>query len=210
MACAALSVTQVDGVMPPRSPHCGGLWEAAIKSFKYHFRRVVASEKLSFEDLCTITAQIEGTLNSRPITEISNDPSDPQALTPGHFLVGRPLIDLPSPCHLHLASGRLDSWQHCQKIVESFAKMWKRDYLTALQKRNKWFAESPNLKIGDIVTIYEDNAPPLSWPLGRIIETHPGQDGRVRVVTVQTPRGIYKRSIHKLSKLPEEGLSPSS
>ncbi|XP_055701634.1 uncharacterized protein LOC129800889 [Phlebotomus papatasi] len=148
--------------------------------------------------------------NSVPLPDLHTKALDPQALTPGHFLVGRPLMDLPSPCHLHLASGRLDSWQHCQKIVESFAKMWKRDYLTALQKRNKWFAESPNLKIGDIVTIYEDNAPPLSWPLGRIIETHPGQDGRVRVVTVQTPRGVYKRSIHKLSKLPEEGLSPSS
>lgn len=194
---------------PPRSPHCGGLWEAAIKAFKHHFRRVVANEKPNFEELSTITAQIESTLNSRPITELSDDPSDPQALTPGHFLVGRPLTDLPSPSHLHLADNRLDSWQRCQKMVESFAKMWKRDYLSALQKRSKWFASAPNLKKGDIVVVYEDNAPPLSWPLGRIIETHPGHDGRVRVVTIQTARGVYKRSIHKLSKLPEEGLPPS-
>ncbi|XP_055714223.1 uncharacterized protein LOC129808468 [Phlebotomus papatasi] len=194
---------------PPKSPHHGGLWEAAIKSMKHHFRRVVGNEKLTFEELCTVTAQIEAILNSRPITQMSEDPSDPEALTPGHFLVGRPLTELPSPDLTQLPDNRLDAWQRCQQLTQHFSKRWKLEYLTALQRRTKWFTELPNITPGDIVVVYEDNAPSMRWPLGRIVATHPGHDGRVRVVTIRTANSIFKRSVTKISKLPVEGLPPS-
>ncbi|XP_055714780.1 uncharacterized protein LOC129808901 [Phlebotomus papatasi] len=194
---------------PPKSPHHGGLWEAAIKSMKHHFRRVVGNEKLTFEELCTVTAQIEAILNSRPVTQMSEDPSDPEALTPGHFLVGRPLTELPSPDLTQLPDNRLDAWQRCQQLTQHFSKRWKLEYLTALQRRTKWFTELPNITPGDIVVVYEDNAPSMRWPLGRIVATHPGHDGRVRVVTIRTANSIFKRSVTKISKLPVEGLPPS-
>ena len=77
--------------MPQKASHFGGLWEAGVKSVKYHLRRVVGDVGLTFEEMSTVLCQIEACLNSRPLTAISTDPSDLQALTPGHFLIGEPL-----------------------------------------------------------------------------------------------------------------------
>jgi len=37
--------------MPPRFPHFGGLWEAAVKSDKFHFYRVVGASILAIDEL---------------------------------------------------------------------------------------------------------------------------------------------------------------
>ena len=46
--------------------------------------------------------------------------------------------------------------------------------------------------IGDVVLIIEENPFTNKWPLGRIVDTHPGRDGHVRVVTIKTANGVYK------------------
>ena len=50
--------------IPPDSPHFGSLWEAGIKSMKYHMRRVIGSACISFKEMSTILTQIEACLNS--------------------------------------------------------------------------------------------------------------------------------------------------
>lgn len=71
-----------------------------------------------------------------------------------------------------------------------------------LQQKTKWTLDKPNLQPNDLVLIKDENAPPLKWPIGRVIETAPGYDGHVRVVTVKTAEGTVKRAIAKLCKLP--------
>ncbi|XP_051864163.1 uncharacterized protein LOC127566223 [Drosophila albomicans] len=82
---------------PPGAPHMGGLWEAGVKSFKALFYKATSTSKYTFEELSTLLAKIEACLNSRPISPMSEDPSDLLALTPGHFLIGGPLISVLEP-----------------------------------------------------------------------------------------------------------------
>lgn len=82
--------------IPPHAPHCGGLWEAAVKSFKYHLRRVIGNELLTNQQQNPRCIKIEGILNSRPLTLLSSDPNDLGVLTPAHFLHGSSTRDLPS------------------------------------------------------------------------------------------------------------------
>ncbi|GBM79999.1 hypothetical protein AVEN_203766-1, partial [Araneus ventricosus] len=190
--------------IPPRSPNWGGLWEANIKAFKYHFKRVAGNSKFSYEELLTLTTQIEAILNSRPLTPLSADVDDLEVLTPAHFLIGRPITAIVEPSLIDFETNRLNVWQRITKSVQTIWKRWSLSYLNGLQQRKKWVVNNENLKIGDMVLIREENLPPCKWLLGRVIALYPGQDNKVRVVDVKTSKGIYKRSINKLSVLPIE------
>ncbi|GFU30953.1 integrase catalytic domain-containing protein [Trichonephila clavipes] len=186
----------------PRAPHMGGLWEAGIKSTKYHLKRVVGETKLTYEEFETFLTQIEACLNSRPSTPISNDPNDLSALTPGHFLIGRPLTSIPEPNYIDSNNSYLTRWQQIQKLVQQFWKRWHKEYLTRLQQRPKWLLPTKNFQVNDLCLIKEDNLPPTRWKMGRIVQLYPGLDNKVRVVNVKTSDGIFKRNITKLSFLP--------
>lgn len=171
---------------PPRSPHFGGLWEAAVKSFKHHFYRTVGNLLFSYEELYTYITEIEAILNSRPITPLSSDPKDLNALSPAHFLIGDSLTTLPNQDLSHIQQNRLSSWQHIQFIKQHLWKRWSKEYLHELITRSKWqFQRAENIQVGTMVVLKEDNLPPLSWALGRVTKVYPGSDGIVRVVTVQ-------------------------
>lgn len=79
---------------------------------------------------------------------------------------------------------------------------WQTEYLQELQKRKKWQIQGEPIELNTMVLMMEDNTPPLHWPLGRVVELHPGRDGKVRVVQVRTSTGIYKRAVRKLCQLP--------
>ncbi|GBP97647.1 hypothetical protein EVAR_100315_1 [Eumeta japonica] len=79
------------------SLHFGGLYVSAVKSAKFHMKRVLGNTHLIYEKLSTLLVQIEAILNSRPLVFMSPDPNDLSPLTSGHYLTGRPLISLPSP-----------------------------------------------------------------------------------------------------------------
>lgn len=198
---------------PPGAPSFGGLWEAGVKSVKFHLRRIIGSNRLNFEEMTTIITQVEAVLNSRPITALSSDPSDMTALTPGHFLIGGPLVAAPDQDLTDEKFSRLNRWQMLQQMYQSFWKRWYREFLTRMQQRPKWMEPQPQIQVDDLVIIKEDNLPPLQWKLGRVQDVHPGDDGIVRVVTLRTKDGNLKRPILKLCLLPVgklEGLTNNS
>jgi len=58
---------------------------------------------------------------------------------------------------------------------------------------------NPNLQPGALVLLREDNTTPLQWPTAVVTNVHPGKDGIVRVVTIRTPKGVFKRPITKFA-----------
>lgn len=190
--------------IPPAAPHFGGLWEAGVKATKFHLKRVIGHNTLTYEEMATLLTQIEACLNSRPISPLSCDPQDLTALTPGHFLIGTAPTTVPEPGTLEIPTNRLSRWQLIQNMQEHFWTRWSKEYLHHLQQRNKWFITSPNLQPGMLAILKDERLPPSKWPLARITEIHPGQDGLVRVVTVRTSSATLKRPITKLCPLPIE------
>ena len=190
--------------IPPRAPNFGGLWEAGVKSLKFHLKRIIADASLTYEDLSTVITQIEGVMNSRPLSPLSSDPQDLTPLTPAHFLVGKPLTSLPEEDVSNITENRLTKFQRYQQLVQQFWKRWNKEYISELQSRVKWKKNFPNLlKIGSLVIIKEDNVPVCKWKIGRVIELHPGVDNVTRVVTVQcSDHSLCKRAITKLCVLP--------
>ncbi|XP_053691451.1 uncharacterized protein LOC128739969 [Sabethes cyaneus] len=182
--------------IPPRAPHFGGLWEAAVKSTKFYLLKSV--------EMC---------LNSRPITPIPSESSDLEALTPGHFLVGSNLQAVSEPPLISIPANRLNHWEQTQQHVQRIWARWYPEYLQQLQSRASNSC-SPPVKIepGRIVVVREDNVPPTKWPLAKITAIHPGKDGIVRVVTLKTAAADnVVRPVAKIALLPmpTDGILPT-
>ena len=83
-------------LIPPHLPQLAELGEASLKSMKYHLRRTLGSQVATYEDLCTLLAEIEACLNFRPLCALFDDPFNPTYLSPGHNLICEPLTQLPA------------------------------------------------------------------------------------------------------------------
>lgn len=187
---------------PPSAPHFGGIWEAAVKSAKYHLNRVVGSHLLTYEEMTTFLTQIEAVLNSRLLCNISDDPEDLTALTPGHFLIGNAPTVIPEPSLEDVPNSRLSRWQLLRQLLDHFWSRWSKECLQRYHDVAKWNRQLPSLAKDSLVLVTDERYPPSKWPLGRIVEVHPGKDGSTRVVTVRTQTSVFKRPIVKLCPLP--------
>ncbi|XP_063361754.1 uncharacterized protein LOC134650741 isoform X2 [Cydia amplana] len=185
---------------PPYAPHMSGLCERAVQSCKYHLKRVVGNANLTFEEFSTVLAQSEALLNSRPMHPLSTDPNDLSALTPAHFLIGRPLTA--PPCKdLTAETGRLPRYEMLEKMRQHFWQRWSKQYISELQTRTKWQTHGQDIVHNSLVLVKEENLPPLKWRLGRVVTLFTGHDGVSRVADVKTASGVIRRAFTKLCPL---------
>ena len=183
--------------IPERAPHFGGLWEAAVKSAKHHLKRVVGTQALTYEELSTVTAQVEACLNSRPLLHMdSHSPDGIQPPTPGHALIGKPIVAYPETA-VPPSMTYPDRWTLCQGIVHQFWKRWSREYFCQLQANQKWKTARPNLCIGDVVLMKDASEFTTHWGLARVTQVFPGDDGQVRAVEVVVKKAVIPEDVPK-------------
>lgn len=148
---------------PPLGSHYGGVWELIIRIFKKILYSILRQQPLEDEGLQTALCEVEAILNDRPITTVSEDAKDPEALTPNHLLLMKGVPMLPPGLFQRDDIYSRKRWKQVQYICDLFWKRWIREYLPLMQKRQKWNTIKINLKIGDIVLIIDDTSTWNSW-----------------------------------------------
>ncbi len=197
--------------IPPRAPHFGGLWEAAVKAMKSTLRKLISLRPLSYEELNTLLIETKAILNSRPLAPMSStDPDQGLAITAGHFLIGRPLKS-PPPSRVKSDTNitSLRRWNLVQRLRQELWVTWKARYLQSLNARAKWHLQHRDYQVGDVVLIKDDTLAGRNWPLGRITAVYKGDNNVTRVVNVFTRGKTFKRSTNRLVLLIEDPADSS-
>ena len=187
---------------PPAASHMGGIWERMIRSVRKILNTLLKNQSPNNEGLSTLMCEVEAILNSRPLTKVSDDPNDLQALSPNHLLLLRAGPECPPGIFAKNDQFSQKRWRQVQYLSDMFWKRWIKEYLPSLQKRMKWSELQRNVDTGDLVLVVDDSAPRCSWPFGRVLEIYPNKDDKyVRVAQVKIKSGTFLRPISKLCVL---------
>ncbi|XP_042900642.1 uncharacterized protein [Parasteatoda tepidariorum] len=191
-----------------KSPWWGGFWERQIRTVKTCLKKIIGKSSLTLKELETVFLEIEAMINSRPITYLYNEPSEPSPLTPSHFLVGKRLMSLPvvkyKPNDLIVNRDSLTKrYKYQQTLLDHFWNRWRKQYL--LHLRSAYISSPPgkitSFKVNYIVLINDERYPRNMWMLGRILEVYQGRDGNIRSLLIKTPKGDIRRSVQLVSNL---------
>ena len=74
---------------PPGASHMGGVWEHQIRTVRTILHALLQQQQVDDDTLNTVFCIAENIVNGRPITKLSDDPSDDTPLTPNHLLLLR-------------------------------------------------------------------------------------------------------------------------
>ena len=182
---------------PPAASHMGGVWERMIRSVRRAFDAVTRDVTLDDFELQTVMCEVENVINGRPITPVSTDVDDANALTPNHLL--RLCGDaLPSPAICSEKDKYRRRWRYIQGLVNTFWSRWTTEYLPLIQQRQKWVENITPLSVGDVVIMADDLNHRNRWPLARVTALHPGRDGTVRSCSVKHDGKVFERPVTRL------------
>ena len=160
---------------------------------------------MHYDAFSTAVIEAEAIINRRPLTHISTDSRDTEAITPTHLL-SPATVQLRMQPRVHSmpasdAEATRKSWKRAQNRVDAFWKAFKRDYLSLLHSRPKWRKTRENLKKDALVIMVDDTIERHEWKVGRIVSTIQSDD-HVRQVAIKSGDGkIVHRDRTKLVKL---------
>ena len=188
-ACAGRNLTTNWQFILERSPHWGGAWERMIGVVKACLKRTLGASTLAtWEDMETLFASIERTVNRRPISHAWDNidgVSVPVPLCPEMFLL---------PMTGDFEDGSLESvLEGKDRWLKEVRALWKQEYFYQVLGASKvQQREGEPIQRGDVVLVGdESNLKRDKWKMGVVERMIVGRDGRCRggVVRVAEVRG---------------------
>ena len=166
---------------PPAGSHHGGGWERCIRTVRKVLNALVRKQVLDHEGLATLLCEVESIVNSRPLTEVSDDARDLEPLTPNHLLLLRLGPSLPTGTFTMEDLYPRRRWRQAQYLSDVFWRRWMKEYLPGFQGRQRWSRPMRNFQAGDVVLLADKKTPRGLWPLPRILDVERNKkDGLVK------------------------------
>ncbi|MCP9264732.1 Integrase core domain containing protein [Dirofilaria immitis] len=157
----------------PRAPWGGGVYERLIGLTKVALTKAIGRRLLTEKEMMTLITEIEGILNTRPLTYVGFD--DYRIVRPIDFILPTASLHMPikyenheeeyTPYVLNTRDNLIKQWSSILKVLDAYWKFWREDYLTSLRERGQREIRAPRLvearlpQVNEIVLVVEPNSP---------------------------------------------------
>lgn len=170
---------------------------------------------LTEDEFRTVLGTAEYHVNERPLGYITTDAGEHELLTPRHFLVesvagmlpaaflsegGIPLGTRENPIEDYRTAA--EKYNALTIAVRAFKEQYFEMLIPILNRINYGpNKDNRGLQVGDVVAMLEPGCKQGSWPIGIIEKVSPGDDQRVRTVTVRTRTQNVQKKKTKSGKI---------
>ncbi|EFP11461.1 hypothetical protein CRE_15175 [Caenorhabditis remanei] len=204
-------------LITPLSPWQGGIYERLVGLVKNMIYKTIGTSILPFLEMETLIIEVEGILNSRPITPCKKDILDLPAIRPIDFIVPNVKIAVPEATNSGFQDAKYyltENWSrnYLEELGRIKEKLWDQfaiGYYTTLReyKLDKKHHAHLQPKVGHVVLI--DTQTILQrhkWPLGVITSIKRSIDGQPQSVMVRCGTKELEKSVNQLIPLEDLGL----
>ena len=192
--------------IPSYAPWWGGFYERMMRTIKTPLKKILGRSIFSSDEIYTILTEVEAMVNSRPLTKVSDEPTELDYLTPASFLIGRNLINTPvkpvESTNKSKEKKKLNQLLVSQnRTLNSLWRTWREEYIRNLGTVPKKVNEDTCIKVGELVMVAEPSVIRTKWIVGVVEKCKAGPDGKVRTVWVRVAGEILSRPVQHISRL---------
>ncbi|XP_068685002.1 uncharacterized protein [Montipora foliosa] len=135
------------------APWWGGFFERLVRSTKRCLKKTLGTARVSYEELLSVVVEIEGILNSRPLTYVDNKLRSP--LTPSQLVIGRRLLSKEEKTPSEAPQTRSELSRRAKyltTVLSQFWRRWQKEYLTELRVHHNCQLKNrqPTVIVGDV------------------------------------------------------------
>ena len=192
-----------------KAPWMGGFIERVVGLYKSAIKRVVGRARLDYQEFITLISELNGMLNSRPISYVYDTVGEEEAITPSRLWCGKNITMFPpfyearfENCDPEICNKRL---KYLDKVINHFWNRFSSQYLVSLSERHlarNLPKEGRQPKVGEVVLVKHDILPRGQWKIGKVTKVTPGPDGVIRRVELKLPYTDKKNGSDKMNRPP--------